>query len=336
MKKEYLDIRKKLEARIRENGRQLKKLPSLRTLAKEFGCTAPTVMRAVQSLVANGLLAPQQNGGYIPITQRIFGGGRKITAVITGRGMHIYDTAFCCLMRFHATYTLACSESRNVSGISNITLNTYDELKSILQDKFYSGIILVCPSKEILTKVKRICRPAALPVGVFGANDPYGQVSMTFDPKIHFSALFRELVKMGKRRILVFSGYDYIWNEAMQETIRGFSDQFESAEFYQGPMEQAAEYGLRNIGKKGKKFDTAVFTSLIPGAYAKLREKNPECLFVTNNFATAHEPDFHGLLMNFDVEAAGKIFGKDMHDAIWEDHSESVHRTIPCDIRKIK
>ena len=336
MKKEYLDIRKKLEERIRENGRQLQKLPALRTLAKEFGCTAPTVMRAVQSLVANGLLAPRQNGGYTPIPQKIFGGERKIVAVITGRGMHVYDTAFFCLMRYCATYTLACSESLNVSGIANITLNTYDDRKSILQDELYSGLILVHPSEELLRRVKKICRPADLPVGIFGANEPYGQVTMTFDVKHDFAALFRKLAKMGRRRILVFSGYNYIWNEAMAETIREFSDTFESAEFYQGPMEQATEFGLRNIGKKGKKYDTAVFTSLIPGAYAKLKEQAPECLFVTNNCATAHEPDFHGLLMNFDVEPAGKIFGKDMHDAIWEHHTGAVHRTIPCDIRQIK
>ena len=197
-------------------------------------------------------------------------------------------------------------------------------------------MIFVNPREEILKRLDKICNSAELPIGVFGATEPHGQLSMTFDVRNDFSALFRKLVKMRRRRILVFPGYDPIWNEAMSETIREFSDQFESAEFYQDPMDQAAEYGLQNIGKKGKKFDTAVFTSLIPGAYAKLREKNPECLFVTNNFATAHEPDFHGLLMNFDVEAAGKIFGKDMHDAIWEDHSESVHRTIPCDIRKIK
>ena len=336
MKKEYLDIRKKLEARIRENGRQLKKLPSLRTLAREFGCTAPTVMRALQSLVANGLLAPCQNGGYVPVPQRIFGGERKIVAVITGRGMHIYDNAFSCLMRFHATYTLACSESRNVSGISNITLNTYDDLKSILQDKFYSGIILLHPSGEVLTRVKKIYRSAGIPIGIFGKNEPCGQISMTFDVKNFFPLIFREVLKMGRRRILVFPSYDPIWNEARPETIREFSDSFESVEFYQGPLEQAAEYGLRNIGKKGKKYDTVIFTSLIPGAYAKLREKAPKCLFVLNNFAAAYEPDFHGLLMNFDLETAGKIFGKDMHDAIWKQNTEPVHRTIPCDIRKIK
>ena len=141
---------------------------------------------------------------------------------------------------------------------------------------------------------------------------------------------------MGRHRILVFPGYDQICNEALEETIRDFSDSFEFLELYQGPMEHAVEYGLQNIGKKGKKCDTVIFISMIPGAYAKLREKAPDCLFVSNKFIAAYEPDFHGLLMDFDLETAGKLFGKDMHDAIWENNTESVHRTIPCDIRTIK
>ena len=336
MKKEYLDIRKKLETRIREEGRQLKKLPSLRTLAREFGCTAPTVMRALQTLVANGLLSPLPNGGYIPVMQKIFRGERKIFAVVTGQGMHVFDTAFYCLMRFHATYSLACSESLNISGIANINLNTYDELKSVMKDPLYSGAIFVNPREEILKRLDKIGRSAERPIGVFGANKPYGHISMSFDAGSYFSALFRKLVKMRRRRILVFPGYDPIWNEAMSETIREFSDSFEFAELYQGPMEQVVEYGLQNIGKKGKKCDTVIFISLIPGAYAKLRKKAPECLFISNNFAVELEPDFHGLLMDFDLETAGKIFGKDMHDAVWKNNPESIHRTIPCNIQNIK
>ena len=336
MRNLYLDIRKKLEERIRNDGANCSVLPTLQTLADEFGCTAPTVMRAVQSLVAGGLLAPRSHGGYIPVPQKVFGGERKIAAVITGGGMHIFDSNFYCLMRFNAVFAFTCSENLNVSGIANIYLNSYDDLKSILKDKLYSGFILVCPKGEILKKVEKACRSAGLPVGVFGSNAPCGQISMTFDAGNYFSTLFRKLVKMGKRRILVFSGYNPISNETISETVREFSDQFESAELYQGPMEQAVEYGLQNIGKNGKKYDTVIFVALIPGAYAKLKEQAPECLFVSNNFATMREPDFHGLLMHYDLETAGKMFGKDMHDAIWENHSEPVHRTIPFDIRKIK
>ena len=336
MRNLYLDIRKKVEERIRNDGANHSVLPTLQTLADEFGCTAPTVMRAVQSLVANGLLAPRPHGGYIPVPEKFFGGERKIAAVITGGGMHVYDSNYFCLLRFNAVFPFTCSDPLNVSGIANIYLNTYDDLKSILKNKFYSGLIFVSPKGEILKKMGKICRSAALPVGVFGADEPCGKISMSFDIRNDFSALFRELVKMGRRRILVYSGYNYFWNETMPETIREFSDSFETLELYQGAMEQAAEYGLQNIGKKGKKYDTVVFSALIPGAYAKQRAQAPECLFVTNNFAMLYESDFHGLLMHFDLETAGKIFGKDMHDAVWENNTGSVHRTIPCDIRKIK
>ena len=336
MSKPYLEIRKKLEERIREEEGEVQTLPTLRALAKEYGCTAPTMLRAIQSLVANGLLAPRSHGGYISVPESFFGRERKIAAVITGGGMHVYDSNYFCLMRFNAVFPFTCSDPLNVSGIANIYLNTYDDLKSILRNKFYSGLIFVSPKGEILKKMEKICRSAALPVGVFGADVPCGKISMSFDIRNDFYALFRELVKMGRRRILVYSGYNYFWNETMPETIREFSDSFETLELYQGAMEQAAEYGLQNIGKKGKKYDTVVFSALIPGAYAKQRAQAPECLFVTNNFATLYESDFHGLLMHFDLETAGKIFGKDMHDAVWENNSLSVHRTIPCDIRKIK
>ena len=335
MKKTYPESRKKLEDRLLCDNGQIKKLPSLQTLATEFGCTAPTVMRAVQSLVNNGLLTPLRGGGYMSVPRNDSDWHIRVAAVITAGGMLFYEDSYYTLLHFHATYALTCADERNIVGINTLQLQTYDELGRKIDPQFFSGVMLVAPREPVLKKTKKICRSASLPLGIFGSSEPAGQISAYFDIHRIFPVLLKELAGRGRRRILAIARQDNSWHDAMKEAIGRSAGSFDCAEFYVDTPDRIASYVLHNTGGRGKKFDTVIFVILIPGLYGQIKAQAPECLCVMPRFAAGLVHDFHGLSMHFDVEAAGKTFGKAMYDAIWEKSSEPAHSPIPFDIREL-
>ena len=336
MKKAYPEIRKKLEKMILGNSGQVIRLPSLQTLAKEFGCTAPTMMRAVQSLVANGYLTPRRGGGYISVPRNASDYHVKIAAQIVGSGMLEYEFSYFIQMRFHSVCELGIRcENCNRVGISELKFHTYDESNLLLRKGTYSGVILAAPMFEILKRTEKFCRSASIPLGVFGGTMPAGQVSAYYDVEDNFSTRMDALQKLGRRRILEISQPDPSRESARKSLFDRYADRFECVEFFSGDSERIAAYIRQNTGGKGKNFDTVVFLTPICGMYEELRKNAPQCLCVMSNFAAALIPDYHGWINNFDIESAGKIFGKAMYDAIWRpDVFEPVHIPIPFSIMK--
>lgn len=337
MKKEFLNIRQKLEDMIMFDGEHSRRLPPLRALAKEFGCTAPTVMRAVQTLVANGRLAPCSGGGYVSCRRDLSGFNIRVAAQIVGSGMREYDFGYHSLMRFHSVYELGnLCRNGNQTGISEQQFSTYDELDLKLRKGNFSGIVLTEPTDAVLKRSAKFCRSASVPLGIFGGIRPEGRVSVYFDIKNNFAALMQKLAGQGRRRILAVSPLANGWNSVMKETVEHYSASFECAEYYSDTHAQITGHILNNTGGKGKNFDTVVFTGLVSGAYERLMDHTPRCLCVMPVFAADKVAGFHGWIMDFDVGSAGNVFGKAMYDALWEPDSESVHYAIPFEIREIQ
>ena len=332
MKNEYLEIRKKLEERIR-NDRFRMPLPTLRVLAKEFGCSAPTVMRAVQGLVSQGLLIPRPCGGYVPSSYGI--SNTKTAAVIIGSGMHLYEDTYSCRMAYNAVYSLTMTmpDKKHV-GVKDLYLNSFDDLTVPFFRQFYSGIILAAPVDQIRERIDKISREISIPYGVFGGLIHTGNVSSIFDIGNNSREVAQKLAERGRRRILVLSAANHPWNRPFEESLRSCG-KFEYVEILDDP-EAAPEYVAGNIGGKGKNYDSIVFVMHIYRVYDVIRRTAPECLCIMPIFEAECIPDFHGLVMNFDVEAAGEVFGRAMHDAMWgPPGGKPVRNVIPFDLREI-
>jgi len=337
MKKEFLNIRQKLEDMILADGEQSRRLPPLRALAKEFGCTAPTVMRAVQTLVANGWLVPSSGGGYVSCRRDFSGLNIRVAAQIVGNGMCEYDFGYYILMRFHSVYELGnLCRNGNQTGISELRFSTYDELDQKLRKGNFSGVVLTVPTDAIMKRGIKFCRSASVPLGIFGGIRPEGRVSAYFDIKNNFASLMQKLAGQGRRRILAVSPLGNGWNSVMKETLEHYSGSFECAEYYADTHAQIIGHILNNTGEKGKNFDTVIFVGFIFHAYERLMDYSPQCLCVMPNFASEKVAGFHGWIMDFDVGSAGKFFGEAMYDALWEPDSEPVHSAIPFEIRNIQ
>ena len=335
MKKAYHEIREALREMIASDNGKMKRLPTLRVLAKEFGCSPPTVLRAVRDLMNEGSLSMLRGGGYMTIPGNESPEDSKVVAMVIGSGMLSHLDSYYCRMRYHASCALSCCGNLAQVKIADLSLETHDGLFRLISRRTYAGVILVNPTPLIIKQIQKIRRNMAIPFGVFGGVDSCGPVSMTFDMNGNFTQLMRKLKERRSRRILAVSSAGNRWNAEMESVMARCSDWFETTECcWNDQGQQASDYLLENVSGKGRNFDTVVFIMFIPGLYSRLRESAPDCFCAMPEFAAIYEPDFRGLVMRFDLETAGRNFGCAMYELICGREPAHPHGTIPFEIEE--
>ena len=330
----YKGIIHKLYQIAQEDGGRAKRLPTLRVLAEQFGCTHPTVLRAVRELLETGLLIQLKGGGYMTVPQDSVGNFRNL-AVIFGNGMNLTDAGYSIQIKYHALYELVT----RVWGLnfSEIHAETCGELGRILRTGAYAGAVLCSPDPQIIPDVTAACRDIGIPVGVFaGCSGEAGDVSVTYDMKNNFLQVFLQLLRRKRHRVLAVSCPGNPWNPEMEKAIDAFSGKFEKSLFVVDRSAAVLEYILGNTGGRGEDFDAVVYVMHIHGSYEKLSDRAPDCLCVIPEFAIPFVKDFHGLVMGFDLESAGREFARAMLSVLNQETPESPRSFIPCSLEEIR
>ena len=330
----YKGIIHKLYQFAQEDGGRAKRLPTLRVLAEQFGCTHPTVLRAVRELLETGLLIQLKGGGYMTVPQDSVGGFRNL-AVVFGCGMNLTDAGYSIQIKYHALREL----SMMIWGLhfSELHAETCGELGRILRTGAYAGAVLCSPNPQIIPDVTEACRDLGIPVGVFaGCSGDAGDVSVTYGMKNNFLQVFEQLFRRKRHRVLAVSCPGNPWNPEMEKAIDAFSGKFEKSLFVVDRSAAALEYILGNTGGRGEDFDAVVYVMHIHGAYEKLRDQTPDCLCVIPEFAFPYIKDFRGLVMRFDLESAGRDFARAMLSALNKEAPETSRSLIPCSLEEIR
>ena len=329
----YKEIILKLYRLAEEEDGIAKKLPTLRALAEQFGCTHPTVLRAVRELVETNILIPLKGGGYMTVP-RNSGGKFQNIAVIYSRGMNLLDASYPIKIKYHALAGLSFS-AWNLH-FSQLHAAAYGDIGRMICSGAYNGVVLCSPDSLIIPEVTTACRSVGIPFGIFaGCSRDAGDVSVVYDIKNDFLRVFEKLLEKNRRRMLALSCPGNDWNQEMRNAIGEFSGKFEKAVFIEDCFSNIAEYLARNTGGAGEDFDCAVFVMNIFGIYEQLRLRAPDCLCVMPEFATPYEKNFRGVKMCFDLEKAGSQFAEAMSAVL--DHKPPDHSRcfIQCSLEEI-
>ena len=329
----YKEIMIKIYQRVLADGDHSRRLPTLRTLAGEFGCTAPTVLRAVRELVNREILIRLPNGDYRTIPQCAPPNTRCL-ALVYGMGMQMLDSAFSADMKYNSIRYLMHLPER--FDFSELRVSSCDDIENSIRSGIYSGVILCVPRESMLPSVTAACRDMGIPFGVFGgtsADD--GDVSVFYDMEKNLLNLVEQLIQRKRRRILVLSLPLYRGNDTIREALEKVSGRFERAVFKAGSITELTDYIVQNVGGSGEDFDSVVYFINIYGTYRKIMEKAPDCLCVMSNFGVWQEKSFRGLMMNYDLESAGIRFGKAMAALLNKEIPENPSGSIPCPIQEI-
>ncbi len=290
---EFLRIRKYIAEMIASNPEGNVRLPSLRVMAKEFGLTAPTVMRAVNDLVAMEMLDRLPGGGVVTrrANSQYFSQSRTVVGMIVGSGMLMYEDDYA--FRRKSAIATALLQRHPDHVIAQIALESPSQLKSVLGSGFYNKLLLIGPSHHVFLELQKALQKHSMPVGVFGGQVALGP-SVVHDSVKEFQTVLERLTAEGRKRIAVFSWENNPWNAAAEEAVAKFGN----AEFRLVKQGDVCPEGADEL-------DAAVFVQHIHGLYDFFRNRR-NCRCVTNMYALIWEPEFSGWVMNYDLRSGAK------------------------------
>ena len=175
---EYSGIKIKLyNFALSDQGRP-KTLPPLRTLAKEYGCTHPTVLRAVRDLIVQGVIVPLKGGGYRTL-QLDSAGEHHIVNYMFGNGMNLYVDHYTLQLRYHSLNTLTRQHVQ--LGVAEFRQSSAGDFAHEMTYGNCDAGLLVDPPAQIVEEIAGVCAGRNIPLGVFGSSFPGGDISCSFD-----------------------------------------------------------------------------------------------------------------------------------------------------------
>jgi len=302
---EYMSIRHRLMDLIVTGDGSERRIPASRKLAKQFGCTHPTVLRALRDLVAEGLLIPCKRGGYIitPLPG-VAQTGMKIFGIVIQSGKQDFDTGF-----FEALYHAVVSEllDRSVSYcVRNIYLETPSRLATVVTQNSLSGLILILPIPAILKEVKKEIQKGLSAVSLYRKTEQMTSCDLSAET-LYEDALER-LYKEKRRNLLIVGADRYYYLGEVEKMLRRFRKHHPDADVTL--LKENAECNfdmLSGLVRQGAVFDGAVFLLHDRKIYDFLCDRfdvEKQCRLVADQFAVFRDMNFTGWKIHFDLPGA--------------------------------
>lgn len=307
---EYMTIRNHIVGQIVSGDGLPRRLPSARKLAQTFGCTHPTVLRAIQDLVTEGWLSPCKRGGAITCDQtRNPQIHSKMFGFVVNYGKQDFDTHF-----FQKLYDTVASDllARSYKYcVRNLYLESPSLLVTVTQESELSGLVLIAPHKQIVDNAVKLAAKG-LPVACFHRRDSRLDSCDICVTENYFDVI-RRLAEEDRRKLLVVGGDNYFYADNMKVAIAnaqascGVGDEI----LFLSGSEHENEQAVVKLLASGRKFDAVIFLHLQLNIYNMFCERfdvNKECRFVTNQFAVFRDMGFTGYVLEFDLrKAAGAL-----------------------------
>lgn len=329
---EYMNIRHRLMDLIVTGGGTPQRIPPSRKLAEEFGCTHPTVLRALKDLAAEKLIVSCKRNGYITTPSSTdVQNDMKIFGVVIQSGKADFDTAF-----FEAQYHAVASEILDRSHsycVRNIYLETPSRLRTAITENSLSGLILIMPIPEIIQEAKKEEKKGLPVVTLYRKTELFTSCDLGAE-KVYEKAL--ELLCGEKRRNLLLIGKEhYYYLSDIEKMLPRFKKKHPDVQvtFLKENMESNFQTLSEQI-KQGKIFDGAVFLQLDKKIYNFLHDSfdvKEQCRLIMDQFAIFRDMNFTGWNIYFDMSGAARFLVDTLFEANAEKQKE--YRDFEFDFR---
>ena len=199
---EYEKIRKYVVSQLAKAGSTPMRLASNRELAKQFGVSHPTVLKALKDLVADGYLTVKPGvGTFTRPSMSNACEGTKICGFLYGDGKQTFLTrSYWCFSSAFSEKILAFSERIQMQPC-HLTASRGkigDELLNMGLD----GMICVFPDDEIFPALRSL-RDSGMPVVSIGMEKVPGVSSFFYDFRIDNRNVAELMLAEGRRRLML-------------------------------------------------------------------------------------------------------------------------------------
>ena len=152
---DFMRIRRYVVDRIATNGDQPIRFPATRELARQFGVSQPTALRAIQSLIEEGYLIACKSGGTISRPATLgYSENLKIFGLVEYQGKQVFDTLYFNLISHAVSYELLRRSETNKT--KQLILETPSQLERTAREENLSGVILL-GSEPHMPNTRTIC-----------------------------------------------------------------------------------------------------------------------------------------------------------------------------------
>lgn len=248
-----------------------RKLPSSREIAVKFNVSQPTVIKALQELIAEKYLVNRPRVGIFSNPDRVSVSKKKLWGIVLGDGCWSYMTGEATMIIYQATAELL---RRNSSyRLKIITMGeTINEAEGWPELTMLSGIVWWTPPENMFAAISKLAQN--LPVTVIGRRCP-GVPCFHIDYEAENYRITRQMIADGCRKILLVRP-----DTRVDTAIRGVAKACQEANFEFPPAAVISNQnaGLRDLEQLIKLNwvpDAIIFNSS-PEEFISLLNTHPE------------------------------------------------------------
>lgn len=295
---EYINIRKRILDMLMSDFGAPRRLPPLRELAKTFGVTAPTVMRAVNALAVDGYLIHCKGGGMV--SNRVYEKMRniKLFGIVNGLGNPIYDIDY--FLQVNAALSLELvSRSRMNYCTANLYMENPERLSALVRENNLAGLILVGAAPSIVKEAEKLHENGLPAIGLFINSETIS--SNRFDETsacVEYELILNTLMRRRCKTILFCESVDEAYWNMLKKIIARWNAHKKNP--------------LRIVYRQMLKFKPEEMVDLSPDAIVfgtfpleEIRERllnffPPEkCIYVANQFIADKDWPFAGYVVDY-------------------------------------
>ncbi len=308
----YTKIRQYVYSLIATSGDTPQRIPAARHLAEIFEVSHPTALRAIRELSEEGLLVTRRGSGTVTCPDKVANLVQKrIFGVVVENGMNSFDSFYS--MRLGSCLALEVMKRGMDIVTQNLALSgDASKLGAFVRDRRLSGLLLVCPPKEIVEAARRLHVENGTPVILFrGQCDGISWADYDFA-----NEWFRRLElihREGRRRVLVIrSSGSELHAQCARSATERFCKEYgaDACQFFELDGDRQENFDrLRELFGLGVKFDAVIGLRSI-GPYCDfLREYldvEEECRLFCLNLANPEAFGFTGYVIDLELEKAAR------------------------------
>lgn len=328
---DFMRIRRYVVDRIATSGDQPIRFPATRELARQFGVSQPTALRAIQSLIEEGYLIACKSGGTISRPATLgYSENLKIFGLVEYQGKQVFDTLYFNLISHAASYELLRRSETNKT--KQLILETPSQLERTAREENLSGVILL-GSEPHMAEYAHHLRENGTPVASFMHR--FDGISSFYNPiQDQIRQTLTDLFREGRTHVLipgwperpdlsnpVLTGIQEACTE--QNIPRGqviFLDR--SPDVMEEKVEEMLNFGMR--------FDAVVFINFQRRTYnLLLKFFNPEeTVFLIDSSSLYDDLNFTGRVFSYDLADAAHRLVDDLFEQMNQPDRPPVHEKI--------
>ncbi len=311
---EHMKIRQYMINLIFQSGDNVRQLPPARELAKRFGVSHPTVLRALQDLLDDGFLVKQGRGRIVtrPIC-RFPGETLRIFGIGIGDGREVLQSKVGQMLT--AGITLDILNRRHDYRLQPLILpRGAHSLSEVIGQYTFTGMVWVLPDSAVVRELRQ-ARSDGLPAAILGGRGD-GISSIGWNHEKEYYQVMSRLLDEGRGKTVVLNvDPDDRVKEQVCAGIRRacgeWGKPYQDCIILNGDDDQEMRRRLEDILSYGVRPEAVIFTGQVQPYLSLLRQSldtRRACRLVGREFTIFKDMEFSGLIIRQRIaEAAATL-----------------------------